>query len=141
MKHRNATIDDLDTLARLNLELVQDEGHRHRKKPLQWIKERMEALLQGGYKAVIFEKGPEIAAYALYRETEDEVHLRHFFVSRGKRRQGLGAEACRILKDEIWPRRKRLTVGVLVSNTEAHEFWKSFGFRDYAIELEIPPRE
>ncbi len=47
----------------------------------------------------------------------------------------------RILKEEIWPKDKRITVGVLVGNEVARAFYEAVGFKPYSIELEIPAQE
>ncbi len=51
-----------------------------------------------------------------------------------------------ILFSEVWPRDKRITVDVLCHNFGAIAFWKSVGFTDYSLSLEIfpnsrPPRD
>ena len=140
MKYRFAALDDVPILAKMNRTLVEDEQHRNRFKPDIWFEKRMRGFLTGGYKAVLFELDDEAVAYALYTDHPDHsdtLYLRQIFVDRAYRRQGLGGEAIRILKEEIWPKDKRLTVGVLVGNEVALAFYKSVGFKDYALELEI----
>jgi ribosomal protein S18 acetylase RimI-like enzyme len=44
-----------------------------------------------------------------------------------------------ILFSEVWPRDKRVTVDVLCHNSGAIAFWKSVGFTDYSLSLEILP--
>jgi predicted acetyltransferase len=88
---------------------------------------------------VIFEDGGAVVAYALYCEQPEEVYLRQLFVVRGRRRQGIGRQAVEILRSQIWPKNRRLTVGVLVGNTAAVAFWRSVGYRDYSLTLEILP--
>jgi ribosomal protein S18 acetylase RimI-like enzyme len=44
-----------------------------------------------------------------------------------------------ILRANIWPKNKRLTVDVLLSNTSAIAFWRAVGYKDYGLALEIPP--
>jgi ribosomal protein S18 acetylase RimI-like enzyme len=39
--------------------------------------------------------------------------------------------------DEIWQRDKRLTLDVLCTNKAAISFYKSVGFTEYSLELEI----
>ncbi len=144
MKYRFATLADLPILTKMNRALVEDEQHRHRFKPDAWIEQRMRGFLTSGYKAVLFELDDEAVAYALYTDHPDHsdtLYLRQIFVDRAYRRQGLGRQAMRILKEEIWPKDKRLTVGALVGNQVALAFYKSVGFRDYALELEIPTSE
>ena len=125
----------------MNRQLVEDEQHRHRFKPDTWFEERMRCLLTSAYRAVLFEIEDEVVAYALYRDHPDHadtVYVRQFFVNRGYRRQGIGREVMRILRDEIWAKGKRVTVEVLVGNQVARAFYGAVGFRPYSIELEVP---
>jgi len=91
------------------------------------------------YRAIIYEDGGEIVAYALFREQPEEIYLRQLLVVRNRRRQGLGRRAVEILRSEIWPRNKRLTVDVLVTNKTAIAFWRAVGYADYSLTLQILP--
>lgn len=100
----------------------------------------METFLKGEYEAIIFEKNGKDLAYALFRnhpEHDDTIYLRQIFVDRSFRRQGFGRKAIEILMKEVWPSEKRLTVEVLRSNEAAFSFYKSVGFKEYSLELEI----
>ena len=102
----------------------------------------MRAFLIGDYTAVIFELDGEAVAYALYRDHpdhDDTLYLRQIFVHRERRRLGVGRAAVRILRDQIWPRDRRITVEVLVGNQVARQFYDAVGFRPYCMELEMPP--
>ena len=90
---------------------------------------------------MIFKDGPDIVAYAAYSENDREVYLRHFFVVRHRRREGIGREAMGILRDHVWPSDKRLSVEVLWNNAPAIAFWKALGFREYSLALEIVTEE
>jgi ribosomal protein S18 acetylase RimI-like enzyme len=138
MKYRIATLDDCGLLAGMNQQLLQDEKHRNRFMTLPQLEERMRGFLEGEYRGVIFEEGGEIVAYALYREQLDEIYLRQLFVPRDRRRQGHGRRAIEILRSDIWPKNKRLTVDVLLHNTDAIAFWRAVGYKDYLLGLEIP---
>ena len=140
MKWRFATLDDVPILVRMNRQLTEDEQHRNRFKSEAWFKKRMKSFLNGEYDAVLFEIDGKAIAYALYRnhpEHNDTIYLRQIFVDRSFRRRGLGRRAMEILMKEIWPREKRLTVEVLSHNEAAFLFYKSVGFREYSIELEM----
>jgi GNAT superfamily N-acetyltransferase len=139
MTFRIATLDDCSLLAELNQLLLEDEGHRNRFMTLPQLEERMRGFLLGEYRGVIFEDGRNIVAYALYREEPAEIYLRQLFVARGNRRQGIGRRAMEILRSEIWPKNKRLTVDVLLHNTTAIAFWRAVGYKDYLLGLEILP--
>ena len=138
MKYRFATDDDLDLLAEWNHQLIRDEGHRNPMTVLE-LRERMKGWLAGEYRAVVFASIAEAVAYALYRENATEIYLRQLFVRRDRRRQGIGREAVAILRSGIWPRHKRLTVEVLTANAPAVAFWRSMGYKDYCLTLEIMP--
>jgi len=109
MEYHIATETDLDLLAEWNHQLVQDEGHRNQMTVAQ-LRDRMREWLSADYSAVIFTQNDEPVAYAVFREQEGEIYLRQLFVKRGNRNQGLGKEAIGLLRDNIWPRSKRLTV-------------------------------
>jgi predicted acetyltransferase len=138
MHFRRATLNDCALLAELNHQLIRDEGHRN-KMTVPELEQRMNAWLSSEYAAVLFEDDAETVAYALYREQPEEIYLRQLFVVRNRRRQGLGRTAVEILRSKIWPKNKRLTVDVLVQNTAAIAFWRSVGYRDYCLTLEILP--
>src|SRR5512142_1574201 len=113
LTHRRGTRADCALLGVLNHQLIQDEGHRTPMTELQLAKRMRVWLGRGGYTAILFEEGGEVVAYALYREAPDAIYLRHVFVARHRRRQGLGRQVMQTLRGEIWPRGKRLTVEVL----------------------------
>lgn len=140
MIYRRATAADCPLLGELNHQLILDEEHRNPMTVPQLV-QRMRGWLEGEYAAIVFEEGGEVVAYALYREQPDEIYLRQLFVVRHRRRQGLGKQAMHLLHSEIWPKTKRLTVEVLVANTAAVAFWRSVGYRDYSLQLEILPTD
>lgn len=138
MNFRRATSDDCPRLAELNHQLIRDEGHRN-KMTVPELEQRMRGWLQSEYDAIIFEEGGQLVAYALYREEPEEIYLRQLFVARNRRRQGIGRAAVEILRSQIWPKNKRLTVEVLVRNAAAVAFWRAVGYQDYSLTLEILP--
>lgn len=103
------------------------------------LEQRMRGWLQSDYAAILFEEGGELVAYALYREEPEDLYLRQLFVVRNRRRLGIGRAAMEILRTQIWPMDKRLTVEVLVHNTAAVAFWRAAGYQDYSLKLEILP--
>ncbi|HTJ00448.1 MAG TPA: GNAT family N-acetyltransferase [Dongiaceae bacterium] len=140
MTFRPANLDDSALLAELNHQLIRDEGHRNRM-TVPELESRMRNWLATDYRAIIFQEGPGVVAYALYRESTEEIYLRQFFVVRPRRRLGLGRAALQLLRTEIWPRNKRATVDVLAANPAATAFWRALGYRDYCLTLEILPKE
>ena len=138
MEYHIAYETDLDILAQWNHQPIRDEGHRNPMTVSQ-LRDRIRQWLSADYTAVIFDKDGESVAYALYRESEDEIYLRQLFVKPENRNQGIGKEAVRILEEEIWTKPKRLTVDVLSHNKAAIAFWYSVGYKDYCLTLEIMP--
>src|SRR5439155_22433434 len=122
--------DDCALLAQLNHQLIRDEGHRNRM-TVPELEKRMRAWLGGEYRAVVYEEDGGVVAYALFREQPDEIYLRQLFVVRDRRSQGIGRRAVEVLRSQVWPKTKRLTVEVLVSNQRAVAFWRSVGYKDY----------
>jgi predicted acetyltransferase len=138
MTFRPATLDDCPLLTELNHQLIRDEGHRNAMTVAE-LEQRMRGWLASEYRAVLYEDGGEVVAYVLFREQPEEIYLRQLFVVRHRRRQGLGRRAVEILRSQVWPKTKRLTVDVLVANTSGVAFWRAVGYRDYALTLEIMP--
>ena len=128
---------DLGLLAEWNHQLIRDEGHRNPMTVAQ-LAERMKKWLQGDYHAVLF-SSDEPVGYALFRKEEELVYLRQFFVRRDRRRAGIGRAAFSILREQVWPHGVRLTVDVLCRNQSGIAFWRSVGYRDYCLSLEITP--
>ena len=135
---RPATLNDCALLAKLNHQLIRDEGHRNRM-TVPELKARMESWLAAEYSAVLFEDRGQVVACAVYREQPAEIYLRQLFVARNRRRQGIGRQVMETLRSRIWPKNRRLTVEVLVQNTAAVAFWRAVGYQDYSLKLEIMP--
>jgi GNAT superfamily N-acetyltransferase len=138
MTFRCATLNDCALLAELNHQLIRDEGHRN-PMTIPELEQRMKGWLASEYAAVIFEDSGEVVAYALYREQPEEIYLRQLFVVRNRRRQGIGRQAMEWLRSKIWPKNRRLTVEVLFQNEAAVAFWRSVGYKDHSLTLEILP--
>ena len=131
-------MDDYPRLAELNHQLIRDEGHRNPMTVLE-LEQRMRGWISGEYRAMIYEEAGEVVAYALFREQADEIYLWQLFVARHRRSQGIGRRAIEHLRSQVWSRTKRLTVEVLVANKRAVNFWRSVGYSDYSLSLEILP--
>ena len=134
---REASAGDLALLAEWNQQLIRDEGHRNPMAVAE-LADRMKNWLQGEYRAVIFSES-EPVAYALFRQDAALIYLRQLFVRRDRRRAGIGRAAVQLLRGEIWPPGIRLTVDVLCQNHSGVTFWRSVGYSDYSLTLEILP--
>ena len=135
---RHASQTDIRLLAALNRQLVEDEGHRNYLSVAE-LADRMRAFLATDYRAALFERDGRLVAYALWAERYDGLYLRQFFVVREARRGGIGRQAMAILRSEVWPQDARLYLEVLTSNSRGLAFWRSLGFADYALTLEMLP--
>ena len=100
------------------------------------IEPRLREWLAKDYVACVFEAGGTGFGYSIFRDLPDCVHLRHFFVEAAFRRRGLGRRAFERLR-EMFPRGKRILVEVLVWNAPAAAFWKSVGFEERYLGLQM----
>ncbi|NLT73904.1 MAG: GNAT family N-acetyltransferase [Chloroflexi bacterium] len=135
----SATEADLPLLARMNRDLIRDEGHRNAMS-LADLEERMRGWLRGEYNAVVFRQADRIVAYLLYRTDGAGVYVRQLFVAREVRRRGIGAAALGLMAREVWPADARISLEVLAHNSAALDFYRALGFVPYAISLEIQGR-
>jgi GNAT superfamily N-acetyltransferase len=140
MNYRFAMPADTPILARMNQQLIQDERNR-RPASLDELGRSMAAFLADGHAAILFENNDEPAGYALYKREEDCIFIRHFFVTPDLRRKGAGRRAFHWLQTNAWQDRPRVRLDVLVVNAAGIAFWRSLGFTDYSLtmELEQPP--
>ena len=84
--YRYAAEADAPLLARMNWELIQDEGHRN-KMTIPELAQRLPAWLSSGaYQAVVFECAGQADGYAMFRREAEFVYLRQFFIRRDRRR-------------------------------------------------------
>ncbi len=139
---RFASVQDAPELARLNRQLIDDEGHTNPMTQTE-LTMRMRRWIAGDeYTAVLF-RGHEdprsnTAGYILYHDEGKHVYIRHFFVARENRRAGIGRRMLTLLSDRIAPR-KRITLEVLFANERARKFYLAMGFAEYAIVMERLP--
>jgi ribosomal protein S18 acetylase RimI-like enzyme len=133
---RYASDGDIRLLAELNRQLIDDERSSNAMSVSE-LEARMRGWLATHYRAVLFEVGSKLVAYALFRSSEEGVYLRQFFVVRSHRRQGLGRQAIELFRASVVPKGASLTVDVLVHNTGGIGFWRALGFRDHAISLRL----
>lgn len=139
LHYRFAMPHDAPLLARLNTQLI-EEGADFGPADLVYLEKRMRRWLNSGHdRAVLFEdQDGRLVAYAVYQEHAREIYLRQFLVLNAARHHGLGRQAFQLLRSEIWSPRKRLTLEVLSSNQAGYRFWRSLGYRNCAVTLEIP---
>lgn len=132
---------DLDLLARLNKQLIEDK-HSANEMSVAQLRERLQTWLNADYHAVLFEHSSSNAGYAVYRfrdETSKEprvVYVRQFFIAQAYRRRGVGREAFAQLRRDYFAE-ARVVLEVLTANPNGLAFWQSLGFEPYAVTLEL----
>lgn len=134
---RHAGLQDCRTLAWLNLQLIREGADTGPSDPLALRRRFQRWLGSGRYRAVLFDCGGAVQAYALYREQKAEIYLRQFLVLPGARRHGIGRSAFELMRRRLWSPGKRLTVEALSGNAGGLAFWRAIGYRDCAVTLEI----
>jgi GNAT superfamily N-acetyltransferase len=135
MEYRTATKSDLAILAAMNWQLIRDEGHQNPMSPAE-LERRMAGWLDGEYQALLFEDSGHAVGYALFRHDAEYVYLRQFFVRPEFRRRGIGRAALDWLRSTLWTG-SRVRVEVLIGNTVGIAFWRSLGFQDYCLTMEL----
>jgi GNAT superfamily N-acetyltransferase len=133
-----ATEADITPLAELNLQLMEDERHPYML-PLDELRARMTRWVAGEYHVLVFRNGARICGYAAWILEERGTYLRHFFICRDQRRQGLGRIIIDRLRRDHFPKNQPLQLEATIWNTGAIAFWRAIGFKDFGLTLEMKP--
>jgi GNAT superfamily N-acetyltransferase len=104
---------------------------------LSELEQRMAGWLSGEYQAAVFEVRSEIVGYALFCREPQFVYLRQLFVIPSLRRRGIGRKALAWLWEMVWADAPRLRIDVLVNNKSGEAFWRSLGFKNYCLTMEL----
>ena len=143
---RPASLQDLDELAVMNQQLIQDEGSQN---PMTHIElaERMEAWLQGDWRAILIEIGGTVVGYILFRQHQPEspaqgteIYVRHYFVKRVFRGKGIGQAAFERIQADYFPPDARVVLDVLATNPRGRHFWEKLGFVSHYENLRLEKR-
>ncbi|XEC94925.1 N-acetyltransferase family protein [Paenibacillus tarimensis] len=128
------TSEDLDVLAGLNKQLIEDEQHDNTM-TIEQLKTRMEDFINTDYKAYLFKENGEVKGYALINHRRDPLYLRQFFICRNSRAQGYGKKAFLKLIDLLGTH--QLDVEVMYWNEKGYAFWRSLGFKERSVYLRL----
>lgn len=134
--YREASSADAGRLAPLNAALIRDEGHRN-EMSVPELARRMRAWLDGDYTAWMIQHDSAIVGYVLYRWERGAVYLRQFYVDPEHRRRGVGRDTIAWLRAQPWKDALRIRLDVLTGNEAGIAFWRSLGFADYCLTMEL----
>lgn len=116
---------DTALLARLYLELMEDEAHDAHKTE-EAVRADMEEILHSGKTAYTFIAENRVAGYALVAADRTPPYLCHFYICRDVRRRGYGTEAFHALLQMLGT--DTIDLDVFVWNKRGRAFWTSLGF-------------
>jgi predicted acetyltransferase len=132
---QKADNEDVYLLGQMNKELIEDERHSN-PMTIGELTERMRDFLNSVYTAYFIMVDDTISGYCLFRDDKGYIYIRQLFVKRNKRRIGLGRACVKWLKSNYWNGRK-VRIEVLCHNESGIKFWRSIGFNDYCIVMEL----
>ena len=130
----HCTEKDLDILANLNKQLIEDEQSDNIMN-IKQLRDRMEGFLRTDYNAYIFKSKNDIIGYALVNKMQSPLYLRQFFISRSQREQGVGTLAFRKLMQTL--KTNEIDIEVLCWNKAGKAFWESLGFKERSIYMRL----
>lgn len=144
---RQGTHNDIEILAEMNQELIQDEKSTN---PMTYteLHNRMTDFLKQNWKAILLVLDEEIVGYGLYQERVEtidrdlrEIYLRQYFIRRQFRGRGLGKEGIKRMNEEFFPESSLIIIDVLESNPEGKRFWESIGFKPYYTNMKVRTKD
>jgi ribosomal protein S18 acetylase RimI-like enzyme len=139
---RNADESDLPELARMNKQLIEDEGHSN---PMSVgeLEERMRSWLLSDWHIDLLCRGENVTiGYAVYQYRNNPydpdqvgVYLRQYFISRDHRRQGYGQAGIQLLQESRFKSCHTVLLDVLSNNHRGMSFWQKVGFSPYCTTM------
>ncbi len=120
---------NITLLTRMYKELAEDENSDAPQTDEQY-QQCMEGFLKRGDRAFVFLIGRSVIGYALVITDRKPYYLRHFYISRTRRRKGFGRTAFYMLLETLGT--QTVDLDVFVWNESAIGFWQSLGFEQRA---------
>jgi len=130
----SCTETDLDLLALMNKQLIEDEQHDN-PMDIEQLEHRMGEFIASDYHAYLFKLDEEVQGYALVNYRSSPIYLRQFFICRAYRRQGIGRAAFDLLLNHL--QIDQIDLEVMSWNTRGYEFWKSLGFVERSVYMRL----
>ncbi len=130
--------EDLDLLATLNKQLIEDEQHDNPMN-VEQLRERMKGFIHSDYKAYLFEKGSQTIGYALVDHVKKPFYVRHFFICRDERRKGYGKTAWKRILEMV--KTETVDIEVMAWNERGIGFWRSLGFKDRSVYMRFDKKQ
>jgi len=127
---RPASSADLDVLAIMNKQLIEDEKHDN-PMSVSELKQRMEGFIAGDYLALLGMEKDNIIGYALVNKNAKPLYLRQFFIRREERRKGHGRRLFYSLLEYL--NTDTIDIEVLAWNETGKSFWESLQFGPRSI--------
>ncbi|MFV0430588.1 MAG: GNAT family N-acetyltransferase [Alphaproteobacteria bacterium] len=134
---RDATANDLDQLALMNLNLY-TEGERKREKTIEQLTDRFRFYLEDkAWNIHIAVLDGQDMGYILWRfeDDGDDVYIRHIWLDSKYQGKGLSAQVLDILTDKYWGD-KRLRVQMFATNERMRTYWSLKGFKERSVIME-----
>ncbi len=135
--YRRAHAADLSILSQMNFEMAQLDGIDGEATTVEELTYRMSALLETDYSGVVIYQDDVPVGYALYTVTPKHTFVRHFFIRKAYRGQGIGAKVFQDLLENEWKDAASIQIEVGSDNKGVRSFWESRGFRKTALRLAL----
>jgi RimJ/RimL family protein N-acetyltransferase len=138
---RPASLMDLPLLVHMNQELIEDEGSANSMTQLQ-LETRMRSWLTS-WRIELLVQDTTVVGYTIYRlqkndsDGRETVYIRHYYITRDYRQQGLGREGIALLQRERFPQRTKVYLEVLWHNQRGRDFWQAMGFKPYSVTMKL----
>jgi ribosomal protein S18 acetylase RimI-like enzyme len=102
---------------------------------VEQLKVRMSDWLQTEYRSYLGLIQERVAAYCLFRDDGSYYYLRHLYVDRNFRRQGIATQLLDWMFANIWTD-KKVRLNVLAHNKNAIAFYQQYGFEPHVLGME-----